>query len=149
MKTITKYKAEDGTEFSELKCCALYESQCLAISAALGLLRPVPEDWNLNFANGGGYIPQRKPDVLAAYREVLEVARQVVGSDVVQKTLDAGEFLPKSIIGRYLDDSGHRAIYRAWHRFMNLDDQWREWGQGYFAANPNKGKQIDLSKHSA
>lgn len=144
MKTQQIYIADDGTRFDDKDKCLKYESQCQRIDAVMNELRPKPEDQDCNFENGGGYLQQSESAVMFAYYALLEVAREVVGSDIVARTIEAGGFLPWSIIGRYIDDSGHRSLYAAWHRLMNLDDQWREWGQGYYATHPSEGKQIAL-----
>lgn len=144
MKTQTIYIAEDGTRFDDSEKCLLYEDQCRNIEQAMSGLKPIPKDGSLNFANGGGYIQQSKSSALKAYKALLEVAEDVVGKVIVEKTKYEGEFLPRSIIGRFIDDSKHRSLYAAWIRLMNLDTQWREWGQGYYAANPKEGKQVEL-----
>lgn len=145
MKQILIFQADDGTRFDNDQLCQRYEAQCEIINQAMALLKPIPKNAGCNFANGGGFIQQDKAAVLMAYGMVLDVAENIAGKDVVAKTKAAHEFAPRSIIGRYLDDSGHRAIYKAWHRFLNMDAQWREWGQGYFAANPHEGKQLELA----
>ena len=41
------------------------------------------------------------------------------------------------ILGRYLND-GNSILYSYWCRLSNCDEQYREWGQGYFRINPNE-----------
>ena len=41
------------------------------------------------------------------------------------------------ILGRYLNDE-NSTLYGYWCRLSNCDEQYREWGQGYFRLNPNE-----------
>lgn len=47
-------------------------------------------------------------------------------------------------IGRYFDDGGHNCLYEAWSRLRCIDEKGREWGQPYYALNPEKGEQKSL-----
>ena len=144
MKALIIHQASDGTRFDDQHDCLKYEAQCDRIQGAMKLLRPIPKDDGCSFANGGGYIQQEKPAVLEAYGILLDVAAEAVGQEIVMRIKNAGEFLPQSIIGRYIDDSGHRALNSAWRRFCHMDGEWREWGQSYYARNPKEGKNVAL-----
>jgi len=130
MKAITQYKAEDGTVFSDENQCAQYEKTCKKLDNIMAFMGPVPRDKGCTWTNGGGYIPHKPADVENAKNQLLVLARSM--------GIDAQGF---GILGRYLDDSGNKAMYSAWGRLFNCDSQGREWGQGYYAYNPNKGVQ--------
>lgn len=132
MKQITKFQASDGAEFSTEKNCNDYENIIREVKRIMKPLGPLPKDKSCNFANGRGYIPHDPELVERLKKELVEYGRKVLHID---GDVSYGQF------GRYADDSGVSPLYRAWSRLANCDKRGREWGQQFYANNPNEGKQ--------
>lgn len=63
----------------------------------------------------------------------------------IKKYSNMPNFRQNSIVGRYLDGT---PFYSFWYRLMCIDDSDREWGQVYFALNPDEAKNKEcLNKH--
>lgn len=136
MNKLTKYQAVDGREFKFLEDCLKYENDLHIISNIELELISRPD--NTNFLNGGGYIQQKESSVVSAMIKTIKLLD--IPEDIKDKALQSPFKSRFGIIDRYLDDCDllHRKI---WYRFMCIDDQYREWGQPYFAMNPDKGNQ--------
>lgn len=52
------------------------------------------------------------------------------------------------ILGRYLND-GDSVLYEHWCRLSNCDEQYREWGQGYYRINPNESAKCGNEEFKA
>jgi hypothetical protein len=50
-----------------------------------------------------------------------------------------------SYAGRVINDTAPNFVYKAWYRFMCLDDQLREWGQPYYASHPEDAEYKRLN----
>jgi hypothetical protein len=80
------------------------------------------------------YIQHIPSEVDRVQHEFLVICREVLGI----KYKD-GEYVNKhGIIGRYIDDSGNASLHLGWHRFMCMDEGYREWIQPYYAVNTEK-----------
>ena len=130
MKAITRYQADDGTVFNTEKQCLEYEKILQRVNEIMKPLGKMPDD--IGFANGGGYLKHDISTVDKAKKELTEFGNKLF-------KLDCDLYN----IGRYME--GHDCLYRAWGRLVAIDNQYREWGQTYFALNPNKGKQVQLN----
>jgi hypothetical protein len=133
MKKITKYEAFDGKVFNTEKECLDYEKIIEKVDEIMKPFGKRPD--NSNFTNGSGFLQHEKSDVEKAKSELLRL-----GNEIFKCSTNFG------FIGRYFDDSGYDCLYRAWGRLSSIDNKSREWGQTYYALNPNEGKQIQLNK---
>lgn len=61
--------------------------------------------------------------------EFLKICGEVLKSDYYT----TGKIHRQGIIGRYLDDCGINELSSTWHRFMCIDEEYREWQQPYYA----------------
>lgn len=144
MKTVTKYKAYDGREFTNERECVEHEQECDTIHNIMVGLPERPD--NIEFANGYGFIQHRLEIVEAAMQKLLTLVKKHIPDEVVDKAIAMGISSRSTMIGRYFDDCAPRAAYSAWTRFMCIDDSLREWGQPYFANNPvKKEDQVKLN----
>lgn len=137
MKAVQRYKAEDGTEFATADE-AIRRDQLLA-DIAFALL-PIGEQPERGFSNGEGYIQHEAEAVLRVKSELVRLARRELRGDFPILRVPPAEIHNHSFMGRLLDECS-RPLYRAWWRLMCIDEQHREWGQPYFALNPDKGVQ--------
>ncbi len=137
MQTIQKWQARDGAEFNSEEKCLAYEallSQCESIMAPFGTR---PRD--AEFANGSGFIQHDLSDFTHAKGELVKLlAERAPMYDYTSH--DPATIHPMSIVGRIFDDTGG-PMSKAWSRLACFDPQGREWGQPYFALNPEKGTQ--------
>jgi len=132
MEKVTKYKAVDGKLFKDSDECRKYEENINKVNKIMVALNPIPED-SCEFMNGEGYIKQNLKAVKKAENELFKLGCEIFKLKPSQ--------WGKYSIGRVFDDSGFTFIYSAWGRLNNIDKFGREWGQGYYAINPDKGKQ--------
>ena len=114
METITKYRAVDGSEYSDAKACIARDVLCAQLEKIMSALQPRPQEIGCNFTNGEGYI-QHDEAVLLLVKSALN-----------------GLGIPITVW----------PISKAWYRIQCTDNQSREWGQPYFAFHPTEGKQV-------
>lgn len=136
MKSIMHFQATDGKIFPTSEECMKYENIIQQVDDIMKDFPRIIEDDNSNFANGGGYIQHEKIYVDRARHEITKLGNELF------KISPPTSF---GWIGRWFDDSGYICLYSAWGRLSHIDDKYREWGQGYYAANPHEGKQIKLN----
>lgn len=132
MEIIQKYKANDGKVFNSSDECIKYEKLFIKVDQIMKDLNPLPTEDSCRFGNGGGYIQQDKAVVEKARKEITKLGNTFF------KQKEKWSF---SMIGRLFNDSGYDCLYSAWGRLSHIDIYWREWGQGYYAYNPDKGVQ--------
>lgn len=120
MKRVDRWEANDGsiwlTEMAAVERDMLI-AECDAVVAGLGL-KPTPKDDGCRFANGHGYIQQP-----AGAKEKLWA------------------FLLSKNVNRDSDGPVGRLLYR----HHSIDPYDREWGQVYFALNPHRGDQVEVT----
>jgi hypothetical protein len=132
MQIISKYQALDNKVFNTEKECVEYDKLVKKVRKIMIDLIALPKDDSCRFANGGGYIQQKKPVIDKARIELTDLG------NIFFKQKDKWNF---HAIGRLFNDSGYDCLYNAWGRLEHVDSKYREWGQGYYAVNPNKGVQ--------
>lgn len=88
----------------------------------------IPQD--LGYPN---YIQHIANDVDEVQNKFVELIDSTLGTNYTGKEINR-----LGIIGRVLDDSGHKELYQNWYRFMCIDQKYREWSQPYFAINEQK-----------
>lgn len=143
MKTITKFKAIDGKEFTDKEECLNYELLIEKVDTIMALLPPKPNDNGCSFSNGDGYLQHNKATLRNAQLQILELCKKYIDHKWIQETID-DENVHLSYVGRLIDDYNINPINSAWFRFMCIDKYSREWGQPYYANNPEKGKQVSV-----
>ena len=144
MEIITKYKAVDGKEFNREIECIKYESLIETVKKIMNVLSPVPKDDNCSFGNGHGYLQHDSEVVWGAKYQILELLKGYTDHKWLQDTIDNENTHP-SYVGRIIDELNLSPINSAWYRFSCIDKDNREWGQPFYANNPDKGEQIKLN----
>lgn len=143
MEIITKYKADDGVEFLDLIDCELHETNCQLAETIMKVFPPKPG--SRDFSNGGGYL-QHDVDVLLKTRNrFLEFVKRYSDHKWIQESIDKGLEVDPSWAGRIIGECAPNTIYKHWYRFSCIDKYSREWGQPYYAINPDKGTQKQLN----
>jgi hypothetical protein len=140
----TKYKCRNGAEFASEEAARKYEILLDEVDAAMAPLGRHPD--TCDFANGGGYLQHAPGAVFKAFDAIVALVERTLAS-----LPEGWQPLPSAeiwrcrggIIGRYLDDS-HSVLWRAWVRFLCVDDRFREWGQPYHARNGDARKEFCL-----
>ena len=144
MQSITKFKAIDGKEFDSENECLDYENLINNVSSIMNELFPLPNNDNCSFLNGNGFIQHDKQILRKVKINLLEEITKHIKHEWIQQTIDDENVHP-SFVGRLIGDVGITPLIKAWDRFMCIDKVGREWGQPYFASNPDKGKQICIN----
>ena len=142
MEKITKFKAIDGAEFNNKNECLDYENLIERVNAIMSKLPKLPSN-ETDFVNGAGFIQHGKLDLILARLSLLKICKEYINHKWIDQTM-YDETVHPSWVARLLGDYGIRPLQKAWDRFLCIDKQHREWGQPYFAANPDKGQQVRL-----
>ena len=145
MKTITKYVADDGSEWGDEFAAKNRESLVLAVRDAMTFLKPTPNDLNWE-----GYVQQTPTLVLQCKCNLFAIANQdgILKCWIDRQKNDHGKTEEDLIVdchpswfGRILDGSC-RPLETAYGRLCCIDEKCREWNQPYFALNPSKGRDV-------
>lgn len=142
MKKIQKYQADDGVEFNDKKTCEDYELLCAKVKIVMSQLPSKPDDDGCRFSNGHGFIQHTEVVVTKVKLELLDLIGTQISHPWIEQTRSGIAHL--SYVGRLLDDYGIRPLSNAWNRLYCIDVYFREWGQPYYAINPDKGEQFDV-----
>lgn len=132
MKVITKYRAFDGREFNVLSECEEHELLLNKINTILDILIPRPLEFDSEFENGGCYIQQDPFNIQKIIKLSTDLYNEIeINSTPIDSIMN---------YGRLLSDSGS-LFYNIYSRLNCIDFKTKEWGQPYFALNPEKGTQ--------
>jgi hypothetical protein len=143
MKPITKYQAADGSEWKTESECLAHESLCDRVAVVMKPWPARPKDDGCSFANGHGYIQLSEKLVAQVRNQLLDLIGERIKHDWVEQSRDMAKH--PSWVARLLSDYGIRPLEDAWWRLSCVDKYWREWGQPYYAANPEKGEQRQIA----
>ena len=142
MKAITKYIAYDGREFTNEAECVTHEYNVDLAKNIMVALGDKPD--GCDFANGHGYIRHYSPTANRARRDYLEFCKRYSDHKWIQQSIDDAS-IDTSWAGRIIGECAPPSISAMWNRFSCIDSEGREWGQAYYAANPEKGEQKQLN----
>lgn len=141
MEKIIKFKAKDGKEFDIEGECTKYENLINDINLIMSNLPAKPSD--CEFTNGGGYLQHCRETLFSAKLAFLNLCKVYVNTTYVNAALETRVGFMN--LGRVLDDSNISPLYSSWIRFVCIDENLREWGQPYYANNPEQGKNKRLN----
>lgn len=129
MKTLTKYQANDGSEWDTAEEAQKRDELHAKVEAAMAPLGDVPEA----VEKGKGWLQHDMETVNVAKDRILDICREEGFNKHFPAFNNPGrDCHPLSIIGRVLNDNGG-PLDRAWSRFARIDEQGREHQQCYFA----------------
>lgn len=131
MKPITIYEAPDGSRFDTQPQCLRYEEMLLAIKRVELSLGGTPPD-----SNGGTFVQHTRDQIAEFDREFEKIIRNYFSNEQA----DSYRRQPTGFVWRVLSDSNtpfNTAICKAGYRRQAIDSRLREWGQIYYANNPN------------
>ncbi len=143
MKIATVYVADDGRQFTDQADCEKYESAIEQVKVVAEKLKPLPKDWDCEFANGEGYI-QQDPEVLEAVtHEIIDLFHVLHPDNLYAADVGTGEqyLRPLISLGRYCNDV-NSPLYPFLARMYCIDTKAREWGQPYYATHPGVEKVV-------
>jgi len=153
---ITEYHSNDGRVFRSAQECKKHEMLVEQISLIIEKLPPKPTLSGCSFENGGGYVQHSKHDFEIAKKELLSMALSYLPKTTkvkvgpyewISSTMEDNhrQNVDPSWATKAIDDCCPSPIKDAWHRFHCTDNKYREWGQTYFAYNPDKGSNNRLN----
>jgi hypothetical protein len=149
MKPLQVWSAEDGARFDTEAECAKYEKLCAKVVEIMKTLRQRPDDKGCNFSNGAGFRQHEKTQFLSVQRALVQLAKPYIGNDKdfkrhIDFAMAAAKPVGLCFISRLISECCPRPLDRAWNRLCCFDDQFREWGQPYYAMHPEAAKQVSL-----
>lgn len=136
MKTVTRYEANDGSEWVD-------ESQARArdelIAEVADVMSVLPQPPRGALDSGKAYFQHSPANVLSAQaglaRAYLKRWKDCNGH--IQYVIDTDKPAGDTFFGRLLSDgSMAQPITRAWSRISCIDSNFREWEQPYFTRHP-------------
>lgn len=139
MKEIIKYQADDGTIFPTKELCIKHEYICKILDVYMSKLPALPTDDDCSFANGQGYIQHNLDDVREVQNLIVKFAGDYAEHTAIDNVIkngvtDSNIHTVTFVINNYTPTP----FMGVWTRFMCIDKSGREWGQPYFALNPDK-----------
>ena len=146
MMPVTRFRANDGSEHQTPEAAKERDAVVAAIHEVEAPLGQRLDD--CKFTNGGGYVQHdpkavRQVTVNLLRLAVIEMPRWAADRP---EMFNAATFRPGGFLGRLLDDS-RSPLYRLYCRLWCIDEQNREWGQPYYAANPSAAKgQFEIAR---
>lgn len=144
MEEIRKYRADDGAEFNNEGACIAHEALCAEINEIMATLPKRPKDDACKFSNGHGYLQHTAEKFWPARDALLRIGNRLFPHKWFDQAL-ADHTVHASWAGRLIDETS-RPLARAWHRMMCVDKELREWGQPYYANNPDKAEsQVEVA----
>jgi len=138
MKTIEKYIAKDLVEFTSKDECISYETLIDRVDNIMSVLPSLPKDDGCSFANGNGYIQHKKEVVVQVWNNLLDEFGGKIEHNWIRESKDMKAH--SSYVARLVGDYDIKPYWKAWQRMENIDKQFREWGQPYYANNTDKIK---------
>lgn len=137
MKTLTIFEASDGSRFNSPSKCQEHENLIVALNEAI---LPLGEEWNIKSEQ---FFQHDKEAALQAKRNVMAIVRARYGTATYPVMgANPDEIHPRSVVGRIIADKGPTVLNYAWSRLSRINwDNFREYEQPYFAANPDKATQ--------
>lgn len=150
MEEIKIYKCKDGQRFDLKDNAIKYEKLIDDVEEVISKLPEQPKDDGCRFSNGHGYLQHKSIDIMIARKELLELAlKNEPGIDKtnswVRESISNHNHhisYAQRIIGEYNSLS---PISRALYRLACIDSKNREFGQPYFANNPEKADLFQLN----
>ncbi len=143
MTPITQYKTVDGKIFSTITKAVIYEQALEDQNKILSILNPVPD--GTDFLNGCSFVQQEANAVRQARHDLLTLFSKFIDHKWILQTRDNLETHP-SWVAWLIDEYDEYPFKQAWHRLCCIDSQFREWGQQYFANNPEKSEALKNKK---
>lgn len=145
MKQITKYKAVDGKEFLTEKECLDYEALIERVNTIMSGLKPLPKDEGCDFANGYSFVQQSKAAFKLVKLNLLNEIKKHINHKWVEQTMEDDD-MHLLYVGRLVGDYDINPLSKALYRLMCIDKEYREWGQPYFANNPEESPALKNEK---
>lgn len=143
MKEITKWKADDGCEFSDETSCAAYDQLCETVVKVMAAFPPLPKNDGCDFAYGGGFMQLSEAVVTTVRGKLFDIIATRINRRSIEGFRDIK--VSPAFVAKFIDGKNNRPLYAAWQRLSCIDSRWREWGQPYYAIHPDQGKQVMLA----
>lgn len=145
-EAFTKYRADDGSEFATMAQAVEHDALCREVDGLCAMLHPTPQ--GCDFSNGDGYVRQSRAAALGFQRGLVAIARRYFNRDDIydrhfEHAARAQVPVGHTFVGRLINEGCPAVVWRAWSRLMCMGEDFREWGQPYFASHPHEAKQID------
>ena len=131
---IIQYEAEDGKTFKTQSECERYSEILKEVNEYL-LSIPNPDKYNIT--NGDGYILHNPRIHTQMEKLIVKLSNKWFKHKEPFTNFNY-------VLGRYIDDSNMICLNRLSYRLMCIRDD-REYGQPYFANNPDKCKDIQVN----
>lgn len=127
IREVTMFETDDGEQFNYKPDAVRHERKVYSYSKCLAILGDVRPDYD-----GKTYVQHEPETVLAFSHQVCLWLREHMSRDLAARWA----VNPRGFVGRLLDDTSSLG-HKLYSRMVRIDSDNREWGQLYFAENPN------------
>lgn len=97
-----------------------------------------------DYDHGKGYY-QHKPNNVLKYKTILVKLAAEITKHPIFTNYKPEEIHPMSIAGKVIDECGNTFLITKWGKLCRVDEDDKEWGQSFYALNPGKGEDINLT----
>ncbi len=135
IKQIIKYETSDKREFTSLQEAEKYE---MLIHMVKIIIKDLPKRPDGDFNNGYGYIQHDKQKVLMIRTQLIKLAKSYI-NPWIDQSIESPETPHISYVNRLIGD--YPLLYpisKELYRFNCMDSEYREWGQPFYASNPDE-----------
>ena len=140
MKTITKYQANDGSEWTTEEAAMKRDALIVEVDQAIRPFGPRIVDEGCKFANGHGYVQHSRQSYAETRAALTTILLREFGPMPSGESPDA---LHVSWLARFAGECAE-PLHNAFYRLYCTDEEFREWGQPYYALNPGRGEEFVL-----
>jgi hypothetical protein len=134
MRQVSRWIADDGTEFITPDQAIAHDKLCVEIAAIMSRLVSAE-------ISGPGFIQQDPVAVLNVQHSLVMIFERLFPRMVDAHTefaRNATRPAGMTLIGRYMDDCAPGPLNTAWRRIMRMDSKFREYEQPYYAIQADK-----------
>jgi len=147
VKPVTRYQANDGAIFKTEADALKRDSIIEQVKEAMRFLPELPKDKNCDFANGAGYYQHDPKDIVKTKKLLLEVFKSNGFADhwTGLKNAECEEWQVHPSFFLRMLDGGCAPLEFAYSRLYKIDELGREFGQPFYANNPDKAQLFERS----
>lgn len=145
MKEVTRYQSNDGKIWEDAMNAQKRDNQIELTKIAMKPLDTGSLD--INNSNSRGYIIHKMENIRTTKKSLIELSKSNLPEGWLENSSVTPMDIHPSYFARFIDNDG--PLSRAWSRMCCIDDEGKEYGQMFYAINPDKadgGCIADLTK---
>ena len=97
-----------------------------------------------DYDKGIGYYQHNINNVLKYKKILVKIVSELTKHPILLK-YEPEKIHPMGIVGKIIDNTGNKFLICRWGKLCRIDETGKEWGSSYYAINPPKGENINLT----